>query len=70
MTRLRPKHLAPVIALIKGSPNRAAAKQALMERVWEPGMVTGMLGCAGADASRAPGSAPAPVGLPSGQGAG
>jgi DNA gyrase subunit A len=41
-----------VIALIKGSPNRAAAKQSLMERVWEPGMVTGMLERAGAEASR------------------
>jgi DNA gyrase subunit A len=41
-----------VIALIKGSSNRAAARQALMARVWEPGMVTGMLERAGADASR------------------
>ncbi|MEN8108524.1 MAG: DNA gyrase subunit A, partial [Pseudomonadota bacterium] len=41
-----------VIALIKGSSNRAAARQALMERAWEPGMVTGMLERAGADASR------------------
>jgi DNA gyrase subunit A len=41
-----------VIALIKSSPNRAAAKQSLMERVWEPGMVTGMLERAGAEASR------------------
>jgi DNA gyrase subunit A len=41
-----------VIALIKGSSNRAAARQALMERVWEPGMVTVMLERAGADASR------------------
>jgi DNA gyrase subunit A len=41
-----------VIALIKGSSNRAAARQALMERVWEPGMVTGMLERAGAEASR------------------
>ena len=45
-------NLDEVIALIKGSTNRAAAKQALMERVWEPGMVTGMLERAGADASR------------------
>jgi DNA gyrase subunit A len=41
-----------VIALIKGSANRAAAKQALMERSWEPGLVTAMLERAGADASR------------------
>ncbi|MDH3526693.1 MAG: DNA gyrase subunit A [Gammaproteobacteria bacterium] len=41
-----------VIRLIKGSPNRAAAKQALMGRTWEPGIVTGMLERAGADASR------------------
>jgi DNA gyrase subunit A len=41
-----------VISLIKSSPNRAAAKQSLMERVWEPGIVTGMLERAGAEASR------------------
>jgi DNA gyrase subunit A len=41
-----------VIRLIKSSPNRAEAKQALMERHWEPGMVTGMLERAGASASR------------------
>jgi DNA gyrase subunit A len=41
-----------VIRLIKSSPNRAVAKQALMERSWEPGAVTGMLERAGADASR------------------
>jgi DNA gyrase subunit A len=41
-----------VIKLIKSSPNRAVAKQALMERVWEPGAVTGMLERTGADASR------------------
>jgi DNA gyrase subunit A len=41
-----------VIRLIKTSPNRAEAKQALMERHWEPGMVTGMLERAGASASR------------------
>jgi DNA gyrase subunit A len=47
-----------VIALIKGSSNRAAAKQALMERSWEPGLVTAMLERAGADASRPEGLAP------------
>jgi DNA gyrase subunit A len=41
-----------VIALIKGSSNRAAARRALMERTWEPGMVTAMLERAGAEASR------------------
>ena len=41
-----------VIALIKASPSRAEAKQALMERSWEPGIVSGMLERAGADASR------------------
>jgi DNA gyrase subunit A len=41
-----------VIRLIKSSPNRAVARQALMERSWEPGAVTGMLERSGADASR------------------
>ena len=41
-----------VIALIKGSPNRAEAKEALMTRAWEPGLVTQMLDRAGAGASR------------------
>ncbi|MGB5305613.1 MAG: DNA gyrase subunit A [Gammaproteobacteria bacterium] len=41
-----------VIRLIKSSPNRNSAKQALMDRSWEPGVVTGMLERAGADASR------------------
>ena len=41
-----------VIRLIKSSPNRAVAKQALMDRSWEPGAVTGMLERSGADASR------------------
>jgi len=41
-----------VIALIKGSPNRAEAKQSLMGRTWEPGVVTDMLDRAGATASR------------------
>ena len=41
-----------VIALIKGSPNRAEAKEALMTRAWEPGLVTQMLERAGAGASR------------------
>ena len=41
-----------VIALIKGSPNRGEAKEALMTRAWEPGLVTQMLERAGAAASR------------------
>ncbi|HET6724523.1 MAG TPA: DNA gyrase subunit A [Gammaproteobacteria bacterium] len=49
-------NIDPVIALIKASPGAAEAKAGLMERVWEPGMVTGMLERAGAEASR-------PVGL-------
>jgi DNA gyrase subunit A len=41
-----------VIALIKGSANRIEARQALMDRLWEPGVVTAMLERAGARASR------------------
>jgi DNA gyrase subunit A len=41
-----------VIKVIKSSPNRAVAKEALMERSWEPGAVSGMLERSGADASR------------------
>jgi len=41
-----------VIRLIKSSSNRVAAKQALMERSWEPGMVTAMLERGSAGASR------------------
>jgi DNA gyrase subunit A len=41
-----------VIALIKGSANRIEARQALMDRLWEPGVVTAMLDRAGAGASR------------------
>ena len=41
-----------VIALIKGSANRVEARQALMDRLWEPGIVTAMLSGAGAQASR------------------
>jgi DNA gyrase subunit A len=41
-----------VIALIKGSSNRAEARLALMARLWEPGVVTAMLERAGASASR------------------
>ncbi|MDH5387910.1 MAG: DNA gyrase subunit A [Gammaproteobacteria bacterium] len=38
-----------VIALIKKSPSPAIAKQALIDTVWAPGMVTDMIGRAGAD---------------------
>ncbi len=41
-----------VIELIKASPNPAEAKQGLMGRLWQPGMVVDMLEGAGADASR------------------
>ncbi len=41
-----------VIRLIKTSSNRTEAKLALMERNWEPGVVSGMLERAGATASR------------------
>ncbi len=40
-----------MIRLIKTSPNRAVAKEALMGRSWEPGIVSGMLERAGASAS-------------------
>ena len=46
-----------VIALIKSSPGRAEARQALMARAWEPGMVMSMLERAGAEASRPDGLA-------------
>ncbi len=41
-----------MIALIKASPNRVAARTALMDRSWAPGIVIGMLERAGASASR------------------
>ncbi|MCK4705728.1 MAG: DNA gyrase subunit A, partial [Gammaproteobacteria bacterium] len=41
-----------VIALIKKSPSPAIAKQALIDTVWAPGMVTDMIGRAGAESSR------------------
>ncbi|MCC5810328.1 MAG: DNA gyrase subunit A [Ectothiorhodospiraceae bacterium] len=46
-----------VIELIKASPSPAEARQGLMDRLWPPGMVTDMLGRAGADASRPEGLA-------------
>lgn len=41
-----------VIALIKKSASPAIAKQALIDKVWPPGMVTDMISHAGADSSR------------------
>lgn len=41
-----------VIELIKQSPGPAEARQALIDSVWQPGMVTDMLARAGAEASR------------------
>lgn len=41
-----------MIALIKRSPTPAEAKQALLERLWQPGLVKAMLANAGSDASR------------------
>jgi DNA gyrase subunit A len=41
-----------VIQLIKSSPNRAEAKEALMSRSWAPGAVTGMLERSGSIATR------------------
>jgi DNA gyrase subunit A len=41
-----------VIQLIKSSPNRAVARDALMSRSWEPGAVTGMLERSGSIATR------------------
>lgn len=41
-----------IIAVIKQSPSRAEARDALMGRAWEPGIVTDMLARAGSEASR------------------
>ncbi len=46
-----------VIALIKASPGRAEAREALVAHTWGAGMVTGMLERAGAGASRPEGLA-------------
>jgi len=45
-------NIDPVIALIKASKTPADAKRGLVETVWQAGDVTGMLGAAGAEASR------------------
>ncbi len=52
-------NIDPVIELIKGSANPAQARAALIERVWEPGLVTDMLQRAGGVASRPEGLDPA-----------
>jgi DNA gyrase subunit A len=48
----------PVIALIKASANRQAAREALVAEVWEPGVVRDMLARAGAEMSRPDGLDP------------
>jgi DNA gyrase subunit A len=45
-------NIDPVIELIKASANPAEAKEQLVSRAWEPGVVVDMLERAGADASR------------------
>ncbi|GBE09868.1 DNA gyrase subunit A [bacterium BMS3Bbin12] len=55
-----------VIALIKASPGRAEAREALVSHTWEAGMVTAMLERAGAGASRPEGLA-AELGLREGE---
>lgn len=45
-------NIDPIITLIKNSPTPAVAKQALLEEVWESGIVVEMLGKADANASR------------------
>ena len=45
-------NIDPVIALIKASASPAEAKTALVANVWEPGVVSDMLGRAGSAASR------------------
>ena len=45
-------NLDPLIALIRAATDPAAARAALLERVWLPGLVTELLGQSGAIASR------------------
>ncbi len=45
-------NIDPIIQLIKESPDGAVAKAGLVARTWEPGIVSGMLERAGAEASR------------------
>ncbi len=51
-----------MIELIKTSPNPAEARERMLARLWEPGLVGSMLGAAGAEASR-PDDLPKGVGL-------
>ena len=46
-------NIDPIIALIKQSANPAEARQALIDRVWQPGMVVDMLKQSGAGALQA-----------------
>ncbi len=55
-------NLDPLIALIRAAADPAAARAALLERVWTPGLVTDLLTRAGADSSR-PEDLPAEFGL-------
>ena len=55
-------NLDPLIALIRSATDPAAAKAALLERFWTPGLVTDLLARAGAEASR-PEDLPAGFGL-------
>ena len=50
-------NLDPLIALIRAAADPAAARAALLEQVWRPGLVTDLLARAGADAVAARGSA-------------
>ncbi len=45
-------NLDEVIELIKASPTPAEAKERLLARLWEPGLVRAMLGQGGAETSR------------------
>jgi DNA gyrase subunit A len=45
-------NLDEVIELIKGSPTPADARERLLERPWQPGLVAAMLGQGGAETSR------------------
>ncbi len=59
-------NIDPVIQLIRESANGAEAKEKLVARTWEPGIVSGMLERTGAESSR-PEDAAANVGLHGGQ---
>jgi DNA gyrase subunit A len=51
-------NIDPVIALIKASPGPAEAKEALVARSWDPGVVSEMLARTGAESSRPDGLDP------------